>query len=225
MGNKGKLVTVADTMTANEEHYSRRIRVIKQGPPAKESFGEELILSQPKKVYITVSGSKPRLHNNRFMEQLGYTPKQILLGCSDHQLGHLEQLYPTPTSSSILEWVTDRSFKPLTMDELALVVWDFMERRENTRERVIFKNEKYKESMKRQHDQGVKERSFNLRDLCMLWDISMKGIGGKLQPRWRGPFIVEGYAGEHHTSYLLRQINGNKIMGSHHGDHLSKIQL
>ena len=45
---------------------------------------------------------------------------------------------------------------------------------------------------------------------------------GKLEPRWRGPFKVAEY-GSHGVFYLLVQLNGRKIRGSFHGDHLKKF--
>ena len=42
---------------------------------------------------------------------------------------------------------------------------------------------------------------------------------GKLQPRWRGPFRINGLGGSHRISYQLRQINGRLIRGIFHGNH------
>ena len=43
---------------------------------------------------------------------------------------------------------------------------------------------------------------------------------GKLQPRWRGPFIIHEYGSDRQVSYRLRQLNGRLIKGKFHGDSL-----
>ena len=43
---------------------------------------------------------------------------------------------------------------------------------------------------------------------------------GKLQPRWRGPFVVEGFASPRGVSYPIKQINGRRIKGTFRGNHL-----
>lgn len=52
-------------------------------------------------------------------------------------------------------------------------------------------------------------------DLCMLYQERT----GKLEPRWRGPFIIAGYS-NHSVLYTIKQINGRGIRGTFHGDHL-----
>ena len=46
---------------------------------------------------------------------------------------------------------------------------------------------------------------------------------GKLEPRWRGPYIISGYGGSHKLSYILRQLHGKRIKGTFHGDHLKRL--
>lgn len=45
---------------------------------------------------------------------------------------------------------------------------------------------------------------------------------GKLQHRWRGPFIVDRL-NIHCISYFLRQFSGRKIKGTCHGNHLKQF--
>ena len=46
---------------------------------------------------------------------------------------------------------------------------------------------------------------------------------GKLEPRWRGPFAIGGFGGEHGVTYQLRQLNGRRIRGTFHGNHLKQF--
>ncbi|RKF55040.1 hypothetical protein OnM2_092022 [Erysiphe neolycopersici] len=49
--------------------------------------------------------------------------------------------------------------------------------------------------------------------------------GKSLHASYRGPFVVAGFAGEHKKSYLLRQVDGQKIKYSYHGDQLRPFRL
>ena len=46
---------------------------------------------------------------------------------------------------------------------------------------------------------------------------------GKLQPRWRGSFRVDGFGSERQLSYILRQLNGRLIRGTFHDNHLKRF--
>ena len=43
---------------------------------------------------------------------------------------------------------------------------------------------------------------------------------GKLVERWRGPFIIDGFGGDHGASYTLKTLDGKSAPNTHHGDHL-----
>ena len=45
----------------------------------------------------------------------------------------------------------------------------------------------------------------------------------KLQPRWRGSFVVHEYGSDRQLSYRLHQLNGRRIRGKFHGDHLKHL--
>ncbi len=42
----------------------------------------------------------------------------------------------------------------------------------------------------------------------------------KMEARWRGPFWITGYGGVHGLNWEVSQLNGRKIQGTFHGDHL-----
>ncbi|KAI0992831.1 hypothetical protein K3495_g15353 [Podosphaera aphanis] len=77
---------------------------------------------------------------------------------------------------------------------------------------------------KERHDLGVSQRtSFAPGTLVMLYDHAKAKL--KLHASYRGPFVVTGFAGYHGKSYLLRQINGQRIKYSYHGDQLKLFRL
>ena len=49
--------------------------------------------------------------------------------------------------------------------------------------------------------------------------LFQKGTG-KLEARWRGPFRVMGFGGEHEVSYVIQHLSGKKIRGPFHGNDL-----
>lgn len=69
--------------------------------------------------------------------------------------------------------------------------------------------------MTERYNKGVRQVTFKTGDLVMLHQEKR----GKLDPSWRGPFVIAGY-GLHGVSYTIKQINGRKIAGTFHGDHL-----
>lgn len=47
---------------------------------------------------------------------------------------------------------------------------------------------------------------------------------GKFDVQWPGPYLVEGYAGEHQTSYHPKHFHEKRHPGAHHGNHLRLYQ-
>ena len=43
---------------------------------------------------------------------------------------------------------------------------------------------------------------------------------GKLEERWRGPFIIDRFGGDHGASYTFKTWDGKSAPNTHHGDHL-----
>ena len=70
------------------------------------------------------------------------------------------------------------------------------------------------------YSKGIKRVIHSIGDMVMLFQKDV----GKLQPRWRGPFRINGYGGSHGVSFTLQQLNGRGIRGTFHGDHLKTFQ-
>ena len=162
--------------------------------------------------------------NSRFMDRIGYCPKEILFGVQPSYLGNLTFEFSSGAGLAFRKWVENQSFEWPSEDDMSSVIWRYMEKRTAIRDNVLLNDNKRREDMKIRYDKGVKETRFDPDDLVMLWDISKKGIRAKLTPRWRGLFVVHSLAGEHDVSYRLRQINGKSIQGTFHGDHLRRFR-
>lgn len=67
------------------------------------------------------------------------------------------------------------------------------------------------------------EGFFLIRSHPETWLFCIKRKAGKLEPRWRGPFVIHGSGGEHGVSYQLRQLNERRIRGTIHGNHLKEL--
>lgn len=67
----------------------------------------------------------------------------------------------------------------------------------------------------------MKNWTFKPLDLVM----SYQKKSGKLEPRWRKPFIVEKFAGNYEKSYKIWQIGDKTIKKTFHGDYLKKFVL
>lgn len=163
--------------------------------------------------------------NSRLIERIGFSPKEIIFGTRPSMLLDLEAKYPTVKRSSVLDWIKDSAFNLPKDEEMAWTIWSFVTRREAIREDAQAKDSESKDRMKVRYDRSVRKNSFYPGEAVMLYDTTLEGVGGKLLPRWRGPFVVTGYGGEHNISYTIRQPSGAKIRGVYHGDHLRKFRL
>lgn len=72
-----------------------------------------------------------------------------------------------------------------------------------------------KEEMALQY-KGISQTVHTLGSLVMLYQEN----AGKLQPRWRSPFIISNYSSDRHLSYRLKQLNGRRIREKFQSDHL-----
>lgn len=91
------------------------------------------------------------------------------------------------------------------------------------RQEMLARWERLNERTKASYDKGIVGWKFMPEDLVMLYDhtVSQKLKGGtKFDVQWPGPYVVEGYAGTHQTSYLLKHIHGKRLPGSHPENHL-----
>ncbi|KAI0999016.1 hypothetical protein K3495_g9180 [Podosphaera aphanis] len=92
------------------------------------------------------------------------------------------------------------------------------------RDKVRHKDSLRRQLQKSRHDLGVSQRiSYSPGDLVMLYDHS--AAKRKLCPAYRGTFVISGLAGDYGKSYTLRQVNGEPIRNTFHGDQLRPFRL
>ena len=152
--------------------------------------------------------------NSRVIRHLNAAPCEIFMG-----------IPPAPDIS--------RSFRPLMQDATirdqvtmlvnpqthASIVNQYITYRSQLHDRIAQLSAEQKEREALRYNRGVRQEVFEPGDLAMIYQKNTK----KLEPRWRGPFSVEGFASIRGVSYTLRQLNGRKIKGSFHGNHLKSF--
>jgi hypothetical protein len=69
-------------------------------------------------------------------------------------------------------------------------------------------SKKYKEHMKRVHDQSIPRRSFEPGQKVLLYNSRLHLFPGKLKSRWTGPFIIRTVF-SHKAIKIEDQKNGN----------------
>ncbi len=149
--------------------------------------------------------------NTRTIGYLGYSPTSILWG---------PMLKPTASTSVLLalpgrdikSWVQEMDNQESHAAEFRKCIKHVSEVHDVVTE--LSKQQKLR--MAARYDRGVRQVSHNFGDLVMLWQKDV----GKLQARWRGPFKISGHGGTHGRSFTLEQLNGRRIKGTFHGDHL-----
>ena len=150
--------------------------------------------------------------NSRYTEHLGYSPVNILYGVetdlvenwSHHQNNkHVRITEDTPMPSE---------------EAMCEAAWDFMADRAEIRDETSERSNRAKDRQKERYDKGVRRKEFSPGQLVMRQDPTPNL--GKLDPRWTGPFVIHGFAGEHRASYKLKRMDGTMIPNSFHGDHL-----
>ncbi|TQS37025.1 hypothetical protein Golomagni_02514 [Golovinomyces magnicellulatus] len=84
---------------------------------------------------------------------------------------------------------------------------------------TTFKDDERRAVQKDRHDSGVSSSSvFSPGSLVMLYDEAQ--AKKKLRAAYRGLFVIVRYGGDHGRSYVLRQIAGQPIYRTFHGDQL-----
>ncbi len=164
--------------------------------------------------------------NARHISHLGFSPCEIALGCQLQDMGPMEWSLPTQQKLALQHWIARPEFDVPADEDMATLVLMFIARRQRVQERTFEADKARRERQKERYDRGVTGKAFYPGQLVMMYDTSNKGKKRKkLQPTWRGPFVVTGYGGEHQRSYTLRQLNGRPIKGHFHGDHLVLFKL
>lgn len=165
-------------------------------------------------------GRASRAVNTRTVVALGFTPFELLFGVQPRM--PFEFAYPDEEVLALRTFTTEHYLNP------DVEVWEesILSRSlelQGMREEMLARWKRSNERMKLSYDAGTKGWKFSPGDLVMLYDNTVgaksKG-GGKFDVQWPGPYIVEGHAGEHQTSYRLKHIHGKTLPGAHHGNHL-----
>lgn len=151
--------------------------------------------------------------NDRHIEHLGYSPNEIIYG--------IEPRDTSVVNSAKMYNIPEKLVLP-SPDEMLPLVWDHMARREELRHKVTENKSKAVQTMKERYDRGVQAKTFVPGQYVFLRDTNL--IYDKNIPRWRGPFVINGYGGEHDTSYTLRKLDGIALPNHFHGDHLRIFQ-
>ena len=155
-----------------------------------------------------------RYINSRTIEHLRLAPCEILLGVPPFP--DMSELWkPMAEANSVRACVVSLS-DPF---EHVRLVQQYLTYRSELHDRVAQASVARKEKEAARYNKGVRLAVFAPGNLAMLYQKN----AGKLQPRWRGPFRVDGFADERGVSYRLRQHNGRLIKGTFHGNHMKRF--
>ena len=153
--------------------------------------------------------------NSRVIGHLAMAPCEILMGLPlSPDLSDLPK--PLATSSAVQAQVAALT----NVTEHSRLVLQYISYRSELHDQVSQLSIARKEQEASRHDRGLKHQDvFATGDLVMLYQKNT----GKLQPRWRGPFAINGFGSERMLSYTIRQLNGRLIKGTFHGNHLKRF--
>lgn len=142
------------------------------------------------------------------IEHLGYSPIEIITGIQP--LTSVERKIRIDSLSTQLRVPTEEQMFPL--------VWDYMAQKIDIREDVYERLVRKKEQEKIRYNRGVKTQ------YCIPSDFVLPKNStphlGKLTERWRGPFIIDSFGGDHGATYVFKTLDGKPAPNTHHGDHL-----
>ena len=151
--------------------------------------------------------------NGRSISHLNMSPAAILFGPLPETSGSFSKLYHLPGRNTQM-W-HDELRNPATHSQH---VQSYIRHRADTHDRVKQLTIAHQEKTSRRYDRGIRVALHQIGDLVMLWQNPDQVP--KLGNRWRGPFQISGYGGTHGRTFTLKQLNGSKIRGTFHGDHL-----
>ena len=151
--------------------------------------------------------------NRRTITHLKHSPSQILMGLDPSSPSSLR------VQATMTEYEACVSSIQLPEDHYNLVQQHLTYLYE-VRARIDGLSRDQKQKMKDRYDRKVKLQELSRGDYVMLYQKET----GKLEARWRGPFVITGYGGTHGVSFIISQLNGRRIKGTFHGDHLKVFQ-
>ena len=152
--------------------------------------------------------------NRRAISYLNLSPSDMLFGPTQQVTPNTSTLLALP-NRSIKAWAEAFCDPARHSAEIQT----YLKHRADLRDLVYETKKRQKEDEAARYNRGVKQATHHVGDLAMLYQKVTK----KLQPRWRGPFRISGYGGTHGRSFTLQQLNGRKVRGKFHGDHLKKF--
>jgi hypothetical protein len=153
--------------------------------------------------------------NTRIIPYIGFSPSAILLGPVLETSPITATLRALP-GRSIKTWHNELLDPTIHSKAIATYIRHIAE----VHDVVTETTRRRREQDVHRYGKGIKRVIHNIGDMVMLFQKDV----GKLQPRWRGPFRINGYGGSHGVSFILQQLNGRGIKGTFHGDHLKTFQ-
>ena len=148
--------------------------------------------------------------NTRIVQHLRCSPQEIAYG-----------IPPTPLQSLSLTAITDpdvRNWAAFLKDPTShhLTVHAHLQHTAATRDIIALRDAEEKKKMAARYNRGVAHRQLDPGDLVMVYQADKP----KLEPRYRGPFIITGPGGTHGKSFRIMTLDGRRIRHFFHGDHL-----
>ncbi|KAI0992640.1 hypothetical protein K3495_g15545 [Podosphaera aphanis] len=164
--------------------------------------------------------------NRREIKHFGFSAYQILFGFQPPS--NLELKFPSLNRSKYLSEMVKLDWHQLQVPEKIEkqkdAVIHHVANLEALRLDIERKDDWRRQVQKERHDIGIaRETTFIPGSLVMLYDHAKAKM--KLHASYRGPFVVVGFAGSHKKSYVLRQVSGQEIKYSYHGDQLKPFRL
>jgi hypothetical protein len=144
--------------------------------------------------------------NSRVISHLAMAPCEILMGLppSPDLSGLTKPFLPPSVVQAHVTALDDTA-------EHSRLVSKYTSYRSELHDQVSQLSIARKEQEASRYDRGIKHRDvFAAGDLIMLYQKNT----GRLRPRWRGPFTINGFGSERMLSYTLRQLNGRLIKGT-----------
>ena len=151
--------------------------------------------------------------NTRTILHLHHSPTQILFGILPKspltRIARGDQL----SEANLLAWVSSIE----DPNDHSRKVKEHLQQLITLQKDVETSSEHGKAKMEERYNRGVTLRQLEVGMLVLLHQKE----GNKLEPRWRGPFMISN-AGDH-TSFSLKQLNGRRVKRTYHGDDLRQF--
>lgn len=118
---------------------------------------------------------------------------------------------------SPISWV-EQVTEPVKHSRL---VREYCNYRAQTHDRIRQLSREKQERDAERYDAGVSRVYHEIDSLVMVYQKKV----GKLEARWRDVFRVTGSGDVHGRTWVISQLNGRRIRGTYHGDHLKPFYV